>query len=277
MEHLNYCRQMVKQFLGPIGAHGFPEEYLRVLSHAVDLAHVSQKFLLPYGGRIYDDKEYRALDDNELLSLPYPCIALEYARPSGDATELECKSSKAIIFARQQDEEIVFLPVIWVDKHRMWAPMPEAAIPRIGYLDRTKTTNGYVAVKISRANLQIPVSDYCDEAGALLCFLNIIQCKNVHVERSAPKKAGKKTKSALSFDSYHVLTIDAPGRACDGDRTTGPHRAPREHLRRGHIRRLADGRRIWVNATVVAAGRGSGVVTKDYALRDFSGTKGGAE
>ena len=48
---------------------------------------------------------------------------------------------------------------------------------------------------------------------------------------------------------------------------SGHHRSPREHLRRGHIRRLADGRRIWVNAAIVGAGKGVGVVSKDYALR----------
>lgn len=101
----------------------------------------------------------------------------------------------------------------------------------------------------------------------MLSFLNALQCVNVHIERSMPKKGNKKIKAALQFDSYHVLTIDVPGRPADLSGIGGPHRSPREHLRRGHIRRLTDGRRIWVNATVVAAGRGAGIVTKDYALR----------
>ena len=100
-----------------------------------------------------------------------------------------------------------------------------------------------------------------------LHFLNALSCANVHVERDLPKKAGKKINSALPFDTYHVLTIDVPGHAGAVGSPTGGHRSPREHLRRGHIRRLEGGRRIWVNATVVAAGRGAGVVTKDYALR----------
>ena len=98
-------------------------------------------------------------------------------------------------------------------------------------------------------------------------MLNALGCSNVQIERSKPKRAGKKVKAALPFDAYHVLTIDAPGRAGDRVVPTGPHRAPREHLRRGHIRRLADGRRTWVNATVVASGRRGGVIKKDYAIR----------
>jgi hypothetical protein len=97
-------------------------------------------------------------------------------------------------------------------------------------------------------------------------MLNALACSNVHIERSEPKKSSKKIKSALPFDTYHILTIDVPGNS-GGGMATGSHRSPREHLRRGHIRRLGDGRRIWVNATVVAAGRGAGVVTKDYAIR----------
>lgn len=267
MEHLNYCRKMVKQFAGDIRKPGLPEDNRGILSHAIDLAQASQKFLLPDGGRIYDDKEYRSLDENEPLSLPYPFIALEYSRQRDVIAEsAETYSSKVIIFARQRDDAIVFMPVIWLDRYGFWGPMPEAAIPRVGYLDREKTFNGYTAVRIEIADTRLPLSDYSDEAGSLLCFLNILQCRNVHVEQSRPKNHGKKIKAALSFDTYHVLTIDAPGKSGEGA-ATGSHRSPREHLRRGHIRRLGDGRRIWVNATVVAAGRGAGVVTKDYAVR----------
>lgn len=267
MEHLNYCRQMTKQFANAIAIPSFPAENRRILSHAMDLAQASQKFLLPEGGRLYDDAEYRALDESEPLKLPYPIIALEYKRSGSASNEDGLTSTKAILFARERDSAIVLMPVIWVDHMGMWSPMPEAAIPRVGYLDRTSVIGGYTAIKMQRADDRIPLSDYSDEAGALLCFLNVLQCKNVHLERSEPKKTGKKIKAALPFDAYHVLTIDVPGNAGHGT-AIGGHRSPREHLRRGHIRRLGDGRRIWVNATVVAAGRGAGVVTKDYAVRD---------
>lgn len=45
-----------------------------------------------------------------------------------------------------------------------------------------------------------------------------------------------------------------------------PAASPREHLRRGHIRRLEDGRKFWINAAVVAAGNG-GKIHKDYGIR----------
>jgi hypothetical protein len=265
MEHLNYCRQMVKQFTNAIAIPSFPDENRRLLSHAIDLAQASQKFLLPEGGRLYDDQEYRALDEREPLNLPYPFIALEYTRRSYAANEEGFKSTKSILFARQRDEAIVLMPVMWVDHMGIWGPAPEAAIPRVGYLDRAAVIDGYTAIKMHRADDRIPLSDYADEAGALLCFLNVLQCKNVHVKRSEPKKTGRKIKAALPFDAYHVLTIDFPGKTGAGS-ATGGHRSPREHLRRGHIRCFADGRRIWVNATVVAAGRGAGVVAKVYAV-----------
>lgn len=45
----------------------------------------------------------------------------------------------------------------------------------------------------------------------------------------------------------------------------GERNGPREHLRRGHIRRLPDGRKIWVQACVVGS-RALGVVRKTYAV-----------
>lgn len=256
MEHLNYCRQMVKQFSNAIETPNFPEKNRIFLSHAIDLAQASQKFILPDGGRLYNDPEYRALDESKPLKLPYPFIALEYSRLGNSENKEWVKTSKAILFARERDNDIVLTPAFWVDHMGLWGIIPEVAIPRIGYLDRTKVFDGYTPV---------PLSDYGDEIGVLLCLLNVLQCKNVHLDRSEPKKAGKKIKSALPFDTYHVLIIDVPGKAGEGA-STGSHRSPREHLRRGHIRRLGDGRRIWVNASIVSAGHG-GVVKKDYAVR----------
>jgi len=67
------------------------------------------------------------------------------------------------------------------------------------------------------------------------------------------------------FDDYHILTIESPKAAASDGGHGGSHRSPREHLRRGHIRRLEDGRKLWINATVVNAGVG-GKVSKDYRI-----------
>jgi hypothetical protein len=267
MEHLNYCRQMVRQFSNTLSMPGLPEESRRILRLAIDLAQQSQKFMLPEGGRLYDDPEYRALDDSEPLRLPYPFIALEYPRRGDSPLKAgEVLSTKAILFACEVDNAIILKPVVWSDRKGRWAPFPLVVLSNTGYLDRTTITEGYTAIRIWRPDSRFDSSDYQDEVGALLCFLNALQCMNVHVERSAPKKIGKMKKATLPFDTYHILTISVPGKDKKATASIGGHRSPREHLRRGHIRRLADGRRIWVNATVVAAGRGAGLVKKDYAL-----------
>ena len=259
------------------------EPELRALfSSVLDLHGASTKFILPEGGRLYDDKELRALDESAQIRLPYPYVALEYHSNGRERTLDEpvglvngipqyegddfVSAPKRVVYARERAGYIVATIAFWTRHDGVWRVLPECAIPNIGYLDRGASILGRPAIKVKFQDPRIPMSDYMDELGALLCFLNVLQCSNVHVERSEPKKAGKKVKAALPFDAYHVLTIDVFGKT-GGAAATGDHRSPREHLRRGHIRRLADGRRIWVNATVVAAGRGAGVVSKDYLVR----------
>ena len=282
MEHLNYSRQLVRQCMDLLTVPGIEHDRRALLSSVVDLHGSSTKFILPDGGRLYDDNEFRALDESVPLRLPYPCIALEYqsngrdremGEPVGHVNGVPQYESgdfvsapKRVVYAREHGDYIVVTVAFWTRHDGLWRVMPECAIPNVGYLDRGMSYSGRTAIKAAFQNPRVPMSDYMDELGALLCFLNILHCSNVQAHRSDPKRAGKKIKSALPFDTYHILTIDVPGNS-GGGMATGSHRSPREHLRRGHIRRLGDGRRIWVNATVVAAGRGAGVVTKDYAIR----------
>jgi len=282
MEHLNYSRQLVRQCMDLLTVPGLEPERRALLSSVVDLHGTSTKFILPDGGRLYDDKEFRALDESVPLRLPYPYIALEYHSNGRDRAMDEpvghingvpqyeaddfVSAPKRVVYARERGGYIVATIAFWTRHDGLWRVLPECAIPNVGYLDRGVTYADRPAIKAAFQDQRVPLSDYMDELGALLCFMNILQCSNVQVARSEPKHAGKKIKAALPFDAYHILTIDVPSKAGEGA-ATGGHRSPREHLRRGHIRRLADGRRIWVNATVVAAGRCAGVVTKDYAVR----------
>ena len=269
--HFDFCRSMVKQFVATMSAPSFPVESKQILSHAIDLSKASQKFILPDGGRLYDDPDLRALDETVPLSLPYKFIALEYERPQYDKA-----SPKTIVFARERDDAIVVMPAIWIAASGTWGLMPEFALPRVGYLDRSSKNNGYVCIKASFTNKNIPQADYADEIGALLCFLNILQCGNVVTQKSPPSETRKALSSskALPYDEYHILTIDVPSDQPQESGVAGSHRSPREHLRRGHIRRLADGRKIWVNAAGIAAGRGCGVISKDYLVRSVKAAHG---
>lgn len=269
VQPLNYCRSMVKQFSQKLAIPNFPKENKQILSHAVDLALSSRKFILPSGGRLFDDKEYKALDETEPLRLPYPMIAMEYEQTIendyDEAVGRTVKSSKRIAFARERDGFILIFVCCWHDAMGMWGPLPdEVLLPVTGYLDRTqKSADGRVAILAKLQNGVVPFEDFSDEVGSLLCLLNALQCSNVKIERSDPKATGKKIKTAFAFDSYHFLTIDAP-KMPTGSLTAGGHRSPREHLRRGHIRRL-ESRKIWVNASVVGAGS-AGRVLKDYIV-----------
>lgn len=254
---LNYCRSMKIQFGKSIESGGTPLP--GVLRHFINLADKSEKFLLPINGKVIDDSEFRGLRGAE-LNLPFPCIALEF-RKDGETPEGMERSSKSIVFARQIDDTIVVSLCLYGDREKTWAPFPEAAIKRNDWIDE----NGRLTLHLSNRNLAFAVSDYEYEVHCLIHFLNVLACSNVRSERLARLKNGS-VKSSHQFDSYYVLTVGNEREKKFQGHQSSAHRSPREHLRRGHIRRLDDGRRIWVNSTVVAANKSGGRVTKDYAL-----------
>lgn len=253
MQHTNYCRQAIPVLMAIERRHP-QDDVRREAALAINTISDAKKFLIPAGGRILPDAELRALDTSGSLSLPFKVLALEY-------TVGESKQRR-ITLATERDEDIALQHLVSFDAVN-WTATCLVLMPRSGFV---RSLDGVFMPNVSAMDAECPYELAAEPAVAVLSLLNALACSNVHIERTSPKKAGKKVKTALPFDTYHILTIDVPSKAGDGA-ATGGHRSPREHLRRGHIRRLADGRRIWVNATVVSAGRGAGVVTKDYAVR----------
>ena len=242
----------------------------------------STKFLLPAGGRVLNDRAYKAMDERQPLRLPYPIIALEYvtANPLIEPDNaLEYEVDRTIVLAQEVPSysdlgpSIMINPIIHTgrvgESFKMWQTMPSCAIPMNGYLDRSVVSpTGYHAIMMAREPSDYTNADYGDEVGTLMDFLNALRCSNVGMESigSAQKKPTAKLKNALAFDTYHVLTINGKS---DGEREAsgrdGSGTSPREHLRRGHIRVLQTGKAVWVNATVVNAGVG-GRIDKDYRM-----------
>ncbi|GAC1664618.1 MAG: hypothetical protein PVS3B2_00540 [Candidatus Dormibacteraceae bacterium] len=263
LQPLNYCRQMVRQLREVRDVPGHPHRDR--LLHLIDLSSASQKFMLPRGGRLLDDDDLRGLADSD-LRLPFPFVALEFEAAEHFNEEAPFQCTKRIVFAREDEGVVRCTSVVFANATGMWTALPDFGLAMDDWRGDTGPAGpAGPAMKILRTNDRLPASDYRDEAAALLSLLNALSCSNVRTEQHIPKTRAK-VKEALPFDSYHYLTIEmSAGGSAQG--ISGSHRSPREHLRRGHVRRLPDDRRIWINATVVAAGRGSGVVRKDYLVR----------
>jgi hypothetical protein len=260
-EHLNYCRQLLKVAPSALALPVGDENWTDMWRLVPDLCSESVKFLLPENGIVLDDKQLRGLDDDADLRLPFNVVALEW-RATGEVGPDQLRSSKRVLFAQQFDEAILCASFCFIDSFGSWLTLGALKIPTRDFAQRTKA-----GVEVAfDCSADLPTADFVDEVTVLYGFLNALSCCNVAIERSEPRHGFKKPKGALPFDAYHVLTVKQDSKSA-GEALGGTHRSPREHLRRGHMRRLSDGRKVWVNATVVAAGRGSGVVKKDYLMR----------
>lgn len=277
MQHLNYCRQLNKHCKEMLSIPNVANsaEAQRLIDLRTLIA-TTEKFMLPKGGIIFWDPELRGLDGIQVPSLPFKAIAIEYEMSEPESPSAGTLSAtKRIVFAIDQDDSIAVKACFFLKDRGTWNSIPWVLIEKQNFLHEISNGSRRMSFRLLKnedygayENRQDVLSDDLrDEITVLSGFLNALSCSNVHVSNSDVPKARRKIKSALPFDSYHVLTIDTPSDSLHGSSTAGGHRSPREHLRRGHIRRLPDSRRIWVNAAVVGAGRGAGVVTKDYAVR----------
>lgn len=286
MKAPNYCRDLLKQFRDD----PFRPEFDGVVSGIKQLIKESQKIVLPDGGSLYEDLHLKALDETQELHLPFETIAVEYTRsaefikttksielqPSG-----ELQPSKALFFAKQTDTDILVRIMVHdeggANKRPKWVPYPPVRMPRIGYLDRRLTSSeGHVrivAYGITDIGLgiSVPPTDYEEELSNLLSMLNVLNCSNISLEKIPKSKvktaaiSGK--KNAIPYDDYYTLAVEVPKLNDSRIETKGgQHQSPREHIRRGHIRKLHSGRKIWVNASVVNAGKTEGKIEKAYAF-----------
>ncbi|TAN06845.1 MAG: hypothetical protein EPN36_03695 [Rhodanobacteraceae bacterium] len=113
------------------------------------------------------------------------------------------------------------------------------------------------------------MADSTMEAMAVLGLVEALSCTNVTTEIAqagdAALNARRARQGKLPLFETRTLVI-VPGRSTGGvSFGTGHHASPRQHLRRGHIRRLQDGKKTWVNACVVGAAE-AGVIGKKYAV-----------
>jgi hypothetical protein len=101
-----------------------------------------------------------------------------------------------------------------------------------------------------------------------LCLAAFCSLKNVETHEIAPPRAlsiRRKKRKKLPLFSYKVLKVD--GEVWDRPHvSTGEGHGVRSHMRRGHIMRLQDGRRVWRRGCFVRGSR-PGVIEHEYHLQ----------
>ena len=111
------------------------------------------------------------------------------------------------------------------------------------------------------------IDDVAGEASVLLELLEALSCRNV--EQSIHQQASQKNEQRLKSHKLPIyetkfLTIRQTVKEYSKNGIVTYHASPRQHLRRGHIRRLESGN-IWVNSCVVGDSS-KGVIEKQYKV-----------
>lgn len=252
------------------------------------------KFVLPENGKIFDT-QYKGVPDRAKLPFEKIVIEFEVTNEVGIVKKVfEDKyitnASKRIVLAEQFDDDIYVSTIFGFQVHGkdVWQVQSCFAKlrPRINvsedieisdfgeegdgnienYLIGINDVAGLTEKRLGSDWLKQAFYNMMDECNAVMALIEALTCTNVEME-TIPGKKNKfaQRKGALPFDDYRVLMLKNHLTAVGTTGSNNSHRSPREHLRRGHIRRLPKGN-IWINSMVVNAGVG-GKVIKDYAIR----------
>ena len=238
-----------------------------------------------------------------IVALEYPC---DYEGTNNFDARYEAKSSKRISLCAETEAVQEFAPYLWhlheahftdnpqpgfyvipvvySDDANIWLPPPAAS-----FFYRTEDNllqdnrSQFCIFPFGQAAYsKYPVEerdrrmqrDLADEMIAITHTLTALSIdrhgsyQTIPVNESVNRKRLRKGKKPL-FE-YKVLDIVADvmdpvhGKS---HRHTGPHSSPRMHKRRGHIRRLGSGQRIWIRDTIVGK-PGQGRIVKDYSVHE---------
>lgn len=249
-----------------------------VMSRVAEKLISAHKFVMPDGGTLFGPDVSPAMLEN--LHLPFSDVVIEFdypSRPDDDLSGGRVRVEKRITVAwedsRKGADGAMILPIGFSTTDAHWLPLPfilfipysagefgaSLEIVPIGDVGNRTVDRFNGDCKRMAANAKT-------ECRSVIQLCAALACTNVTTEILRPTREARAARPASTLFDYHVLMIRPGGEKYPGENRGGAHASPRTHLRRGHIRRLAWGPRIWVNSCVVNPGA-IGSVDKDYAVR----------
>ena len=189
---------------------------------------------------------------SEPMQLPHPAVIFEVNDRNPDRKSL-------LVYARQFEDRVEAAFLYRPNNRRAWTDCLATAIfKEPGWAD----VETHPDVSAQQAEVYREVV-----TGMVWRALSILS----HAGEDKPRKvmAGlrrKYAKAGVSGWTWHQITIDVERARAKSLELGGTHASPRWHIRRGHWRQLADGRRVFVRQCQVGDPARGGVV-KDYIVK----------
>jgi hypothetical protein len=254
----------------------------------------AQRFFLPAGVDLSVGKRYE--DVGDLLRLPFDTVAVMSETDTNEdwgTNRREALHTITLAVSAEAPDSPAFgyMPADrWPPGHTPWllliplarAPHPAVWVPGGPATAVTKTESGgglalnmvpvltpftsdLLRTGLTAAQLTNEVRDDLKCVVELCLLLGLQNVRSIlqPAPKGAAKARARKGKQPL-FD-YHVLEVDGERWEERAAVELATGRGVRSHLRRGHIRRLSESRRVWVRACYVH-GAEPGFAAKDYAL-----------
>jgi len=299
----NYAAQVVKslrqqaQLIRTSNLHQDMLDDAPLFDIAATRIHEAIHFAMPDGGKIFNDR-LKGIE-NTTIKLPFSCMTIECFLPDGGPVENGYRpvekrlvlAMDSVAAAVKTPPGIYFWSFCFDNRVNAWTPMPSYLFIPDGIVipDQSQFQNGHLGVDAG-IGIWLPgcyrrmyhhnpgkenviykgaQSDIVGDVLWALELLEALSCSNVThepIETIDPRKNAKRIKAGkLPIYETRILTIEAGKSTQSGQTHGGSHASPRQHLRRGHIRRLAD-KKIWVNSCVVGKAE-TGVIEKQYHVK----------
>lgn len=255
--------------------------YLQMALLAAYAIEYGEKFFVPDGKNILANKTITP-DIKSYLKLPYDCIAVLSECVHGeDRTKLISIAMTdkflggtplADSLVNFTGEEIFVASVIYSKEQKKWTPLMMVVMDL-----RPLNADGYTIKRLTNAYFDMLAGElkkqgisYAKEMAAdtsviqnlcLMLGLKNVATTTINPDAKLVKKREKSNK--LPLFSYKVLKVDNILWDTTESAASGGSFGCRSHMRRGHIRQLANGNRVWVRAALVK-GSIPGFVGKEY-------------
>lgn len=262
----------------------------------------SVKFRLPENGELIASASDVHSSLLEVYRLPFEKIAIEFDIVGLSLSDIDHENSvlpkKIVTYAHHIDDICKFTKEIgildcslfekdfsgyfmhssFMTDDGIWWPSPFAAIAEYGAHDDTPTPKGWSKVPLvafelggpfvvgARLTMQQMATEYVRDLTAVINVALCSLCENVdHQVIKSPKYTNtlRLKKNKEPFYEYKILKIKGKN-PHGGKSKTGS--GVKLHMRRGHIRKLPDGRFTWVRHAVVGD-KSRGIVASEYNLK----------